>query len=150
MEVHYRRRYSNFDPFIFVTNAIQVYYVPYAEKIKEKVDWWVFNKTKSRCTVDDQYTLEVAYQESTTNVNTTTNVELLSHLVDGEEYKESDEIDVRVVENSKEIEKIEEEEEQEESVFESEFQYDSEDDDEILHQYRLDDDFYDNSDHNDE
>ena len=39
VEVHCCRRYSNFDPFIFATNAIQVYYVHYLEKIKEKVDW---------------------------------------------------------------------------------------------------------------
>ena len=70
-------------------------------------------------------------------------------MVDGEEYEELDEIDVRVVENSKEIEQIEEEEEQEEIVFESEFEYDSKDY-EILHQYRLNDDFYDNSDDSDE
>jgi len=149
VEVHCHRRYSNFDPFIFATNTIQVYYVPYPEKIKEKVDWWVVIKTKPRCTIDDGYTLEVAYQESTTNVNTTTNEEPLSHLVDEEEYEELDEIDVRVVQNSKESKQFEEEEEQEEIVFESEFEYDSEDD-EILHQYKLDDDFYDNSDDNDE
>ncbi|KAK7377611.1 hypothetical protein VNO80_03039 [Phaseolus coccineus] len=44
---------------------------------------------------------------------------------------------MRVVENSKESKDIEEEKE---IVFESEFEYDFEDD-EILHQYRLDDDF---------
>ena len=92
-------------------------------------------KTKPRCTVDDRYTLEVAYQESTTNVNITTNEELLGHLVDEDEYEEIDEVNMKVVENSKESKQIEEEEE---FFFESEFEYDSKDD-EILHQYRLDD-----------
>ena len=139
VKINYRRRYSNFDPFIFATNAIQLYYVPYSEKIKEKVNWWVVIKTKPRCTVDDRYTFEVAYQESTTNMNITTNEELLGHLVDGAEYEELDEVDVGVVENSKESKQTEEEEEEEEIVFESEFEYDF--DDEILQQYRLDDDF---------
>ena len=128
---------------------IQVYYVPYPEKIKEKVNWWVVIKTKPRCTVDDRYTLEVAYQESTTNVNITTNEELLGHLMDEDEYEEIDELDMRVVENSKESKQMEEEEEEEEGFFESEFEYDSEDD-ENLNQYRLDDYFNGNSDDSDE
>ena len=152
VEVHCQRRYSNFDPFIFATNAIQVYYVPYPEKIKEKVDWWVVIKTKPRCTIDDRYTIEVAYLESTTKVNITTNEELLGHLVDEDDYEEIDEVDMRVVENSKEskqIEQEEKEEEEEEFFFESEFEYDSEDD-EMLHQYRLHDYFNGNSDDSDE
>lgn len=68
VEVHRRRRYAKYDPFILATNAIQVYYVPYPKKIKGKVDWWVVIKTKPKGTVDNRYTLEVAYQESTTNV----------------------------------------------------------------------------------
>jgi len=31
-EVHHRRRYSNYDPFILAANAIQVYYMPYPKK----------------------------------------------------------------------------------------------------------------------
>jgi len=147
VEVNFHRRYSNFDPFIFATNAIQVYYVPYPEKIKEKVDWWVVIKTKPRCTVDDRYTLEVAYQESTTNVNITTNEELLVHLVDGEEYEELDEVDMAVVDNSKESKQIEEEEEEEEIVSQSEFEYDSEDDET---QNKLDDEFNGSNDDSDE
>ena len=119
------------------------------KKIKEKVDWWVAIKTKPRCTVDDRYTLEVAYQESTTNVNITTNEELLGHLMDEDEYEEIDELDMRVVENSKESKQMEEEEEEEEGFFESEFEYDSEDD-ENLNQYRLDDYFNGISDDSDE
>ena len=53
---------------------------------------------------------------------------------------------MRVVENSKESKQIEEEEE---GFFESEFEYDSEDD-EILNQYRLNDYFNGNSDDSDE
>jgi hypothetical protein len=61
VEVHHRRRYLNYDPFIFATYAIQVYYVPYPKKLKEKIDWWVAIYTKPRGGVDDRYTLEVAY-----------------------------------------------------------------------------------------
>ncbi|KAK2369072.1 hypothetical protein QL285_082226 [Trifolium repens] len=91
VEVNHRRRYSNYDPFIFATNAIQVYYVPYPGKLKEKIDWWVAIKTKPRGRVDDRYTLEVAYQDSTTtttSVDSVANEELHGHLIDEGEYEE--------------------------------------------------------------
>ena len=55
VEVHHRKRYLNYDPFILAANAIHVYYMPYPHKIKEKVDWWVVIKTRARSMVDDQY-----------------------------------------------------------------------------------------------
>jgi len=67
MEVHHCKRYLNYDPFILAANAIQVYYMPYPKNIKEKVDWWVVIKTKARSRVDDQYTLEVPYQDVFSN-----------------------------------------------------------------------------------
>ena len=127
---------------------MQFKYIMYLiqKKIKEKVDWWVVIKTKPRCTVDDRYILEVAYQESPTNVNITTNEELLGHLVDEDEYEEIDEVDMRVVENSKESKQIEEEEEEEEIFFESEFEYDSQDDEILQDEFEFDDYFNGNSD----
>jgi len=43
----------NYDHFILAANAIQVYYMPYPQKIKEKVDWWVIIKTRARSMVND-------------------------------------------------------------------------------------------------
>jgi hypothetical protein len=80
--------YQKYDLFIIATNAMQVYYVPYPEKIKEKADWWVVIKTKPRGTVDDRYALEVAYQDSTTNVDSVANGEVLGNLGDEWEYEE--------------------------------------------------------------
>ena len=111
---------------------------------------YIMYLTKPRCTVHDRYTLEVAYQESTTNVNITTNEELLVHLVDGEEYEELDEVDMAVVDNSKESKQVEEEEEEEEKeeiVSQSEFEYDSEHDET---QNKLDDEFNGSNDDSDE
>jgi len=88
VEINHRRRYKKYDPFIIPTNAIQVYYVPYPEKIKEKVDWWVVIKTKPRGTVDDRYALEVAYQDLTTNVDSVANGDVLCNLGDEGEYEE--------------------------------------------------------------
>ena len=108
---------------------------------------YIMYLTKPRCTVHDRYTLEVAYQESTTNVNITTNEELLVHLVDAEEYEELDKVDMAVVDNSKESKQIKEEEEEEEIVSQSEFEYDSEDDET---QNKLDDEFNGSNDDSDE
>ncbi|KAJ1420656.1 hypothetical protein SESBI_14232 [Sesbania bispinosa] len=92
VEVHRSRRYSKFDPFILAKNAIEVYYVPYPEKIQEKVDWWVVIKINPRGTVDDRYTLEVVYQDTTSNMNFVSNYELHGHLRDEGEYEEVDTI----------------------------------------------------------
>lgn len=132
VEVHHRRRHAEYDPFICATNAIQVYYVPYPEKIKEKVDWWVVIKTKPRGTVDDRYTLEIAYQDSTTNVDFVTNDELLDHLRD--EEGESDEVEMNVVDDVGENDEDEEEED------EFDFENISENDDDLYNQYQSDDD----------
>ena len=74
----------NYDHFILAANAIQVYYMPYPQKIKEKVDWWVIIKTRARSMVNDQYTLEVAYQDGLSNTKYVSNDDLLSQLRDDE------------------------------------------------------------------
>ena len=85
IEIRHTRRYSRFDPFIFAENAIQVYYLPYPEKIRDKLQWWVVIKTKPRGTVDDRYTLEVAYQDNAmSHVNTIINDDPLENLRDTE------------------------------------------------------------------
>jgi len=95
VEVHHCKRYLNYDPFILATNAIQVYYMPYPQKIKEKVDWWVVIKTRARSMVDDQYTLEVAYEDGLSNTKYVSNDELLSQLRDDEGGYEVVENDVQ-------------------------------------------------------
>jgi hypothetical protein len=65
-----------------------VYYVPYPEKIKEKVDWWVVVKTKPRGTIYDRFALEVAHQDPTTNVDSVANSDVLCNLGDEREYEE--------------------------------------------------------------
>ncbi|CAJ2645148.1 unnamed protein product [Trifolium pratense] len=114
VEVHHRRRYSIYDPFIFARNAIQVYYVPYPGRLKEKIDWWVVIKTKPRGRVDDRYTLEVAYQDSTTTttrVEFIENDELLGHLRDEGEYED---IEMSIEELEKEHDETDEESEDDE------------------------------------
>lgn len=137
VEVHRRRRYSKYDPFIIATNAIQVYYVPYPEKLKEKVDWWVAIKTKPRGTVDDRYTLEVAYQDSTsttTNVAFAANDELLDHLRD---EGENEEVEMNI-EVAKDQEEEEDEEEEEDDDIDSD-EFDSENDFENHYNFHNDD-----------
>jgi len=84
VEVNHRKRYLNYDPYILAANAIQVYYMPYPQKIKENVDWWVVIKIRTRSMIDDQYTLEVAYQDGLSNTTYVPNDELLGQLRDDE------------------------------------------------------------------
>jgi len=77
VEVHRCKRYLNYDPFILTANAIQVYYMPHPHKIKEKVDWWVVIKTRARSMVDDQYTLQVSYQDGLSNTKYVSNDDIL-------------------------------------------------------------------------
>ena len=85
IEIQYTGRYAKFDPFIFIENASQVYYVSYSEKIRHEVEWWIVMKTKSRDIVDDLYILEVAYQDNVmSHVNTIMNDDPLENLRDNE------------------------------------------------------------------
>jgi len=77
VELHHHKRYLNYDPFILAVNTIQIYYMPYPQKINEKVYRWVVIKTKARSMVDDQYTLEVTYQDGLSNTKYVLNDELL-------------------------------------------------------------------------
>lgn len=139
VEVHRARRYSKYDPFIIATNAIQVYYMPYPEKIKEKVDWWVVIKTKPRGTVDDRYTLEVAYQDTTTHVDPVPNDIIDGHLRDDEgEHDELEMYDNNDEDDSEEDN--EEEENVDEDQDEDEDDSDSDNDCELYDQYISDDD----------
>lgn len=62
VQIKHTRKFEKFDPFIFAYQAVQVYYVSYPIKSKNNADWWAVIKTKPRGVVNDQYTLDVAYQ----------------------------------------------------------------------------------------
>ena len=129
VEVHHTRWYFKYDPFIFATNAIQVYYVLYPEKIKEKRDWWVVIKTKPRVTVNNRYTLELTYQDMSNFVGFVTNDDLFKPLRD--EKGAYDEVEVNIGHDQDE----EEDDDIEENVYDDEeeefdFANDSENDDE--------------------
>ena len=57
------RRYSMYDPFILSQQATPVYYLRYPGKIRDKIDWAVVVKIKSRVTVEVHNTIEKAHQE---------------------------------------------------------------------------------------
>lgn len=136
VEIRHTRRYARFDPFIFAENAIQVYYLPYPEKIRDKVQWWVVIKTKPRGTVDDRYTLEVAYQDNAmSHVDTTMNDDPLENLrdIDGgfEEVEGYDNTNLDI--NEEDVEEEDVEDDAEEEDFDD--NDDSEDEDENHDQY---------------
>ena len=60
VEVKKNHRYSKYDPFIFASTVIQVYYCPYPARMAHKADWWVVIKTKSRSAVEGKKEMEVA------------------------------------------------------------------------------------------
>jgi len=89
VNVRLSQRYSKYDPFIFAETAIQVFYVPYPMKTRDKVDWWVVIKTKPRARMDNSYTLELAYQEEMIcNVSVTANDASLKNMRDDSEHLE--------------------------------------------------------------
>ena len=63
VDVCHTRRYEKLDPFIIASSTRQVYYVPYLEKIKDKVQQWVVIKTKARSRVEIDKALETAFQD---------------------------------------------------------------------------------------
>lgn len=142
VEVRHTRRYSKYDPFILAKNAIQVYYLPYPKKIRDKVDWWVVIKTKPRGTVDDRYTLEVAYQDDMGDANFVTTGEPLENLRDEEgdfeEIEEDREGQVNRNSNiSEEEDEVETDVGEDEEEDEFDFDNDTENDNENIDQYEL-------------
>jgi hypothetical protein len=63
VEVHHGRSYPKYDPFIFASNAVQVYYASYPSQKKGKSNWWVVFKVKPRSIFDGSNTIEVPFQE---------------------------------------------------------------------------------------
>ena len=148
VEVCHTRRYSKYDPFIFAKNAIQVYYVPYPQNIKEKNNWWIVIKTKPRGTVDDRYTLELAYQDETTLVDFVANDDPLEPLRDEEDAY--DEVEVNVAHYQLNDEDDIEENVADDEEEEFDFDNDSENDNEDIQLDRLLDDDDDDDDNDDD
>ena len=85
VEIWHNIRYPRYDPFIVAQKVIQVYYLPYPEKLRDKQHWWVVIMTRPRRTVDDRYTIEVAYQEDTiSHVNSVPHDNTVKNLVDND------------------------------------------------------------------
>ena len=85
VEIRHSRRYSRYDPFIVAQKVIQVYYLPYPEKLRDKQHWWVIIMTRPRRTVDDRYTIKIAYQEDTiSHVNSIPHDNTVENLVDND------------------------------------------------------------------
>jgi len=52
IEVHHTRRYQKYDPFIFPNTASQVYFIPHADRSRDRANWLVVIPTKPRVRVD--------------------------------------------------------------------------------------------------
>ncbi|KAL3513255.1 hypothetical protein ACH5RR_025972 [Cinchona calisaya] len=63
VEVRKTWRYPKFDQFVLAQHASQVYYVPYPERIRDKLDWLVVIKTRPRKRIDKDHTIENSYQD---------------------------------------------------------------------------------------
>ena len=148
VEICHTRRYSKYDPFIFAKNGIQVYYVPYPRNIKGKTNWWVVIKTKPRGTVDDRYTLELAYQDETTLVDFVTNDDPLEPLRDEQGQYEEVEVNVSHHQIYEKDDDIEENVDDEEDEFD--FDNESENDNEEIQLNSLLDDNEDDDDSDDD
>ena len=48
VDINYKSRLSNDDPFVLASQAEQVYYVPYPSMKQDLKDWWAVVKTKPR------------------------------------------------------------------------------------------------------
>nr|GMC86031.1 putative transposase En/Spm [Ipomoea batatas] len=69
-EVHSRKRYRKYDPFIIAQNACQVCYIPYPRSIREKLNEWVVLNVRPRGTIDNAYKHIETYQQDIIHVPT--------------------------------------------------------------------------------
>jgi len=72
IRVHRTRRYRKYDPFIFSNTASQVYFIPYLDYSRDRVNWLLVIPTKPRVRMDKQYILHTACQQ--TGMTTSSNV----------------------------------------------------------------------------
>ena len=79
MNVRHTRQYGTFDPFVIVQNARQVYYVPYPLRT-DKSEWWATIKTKPVGKVEVEDSIDIAFQNDTSNVEYTVDDELEDNL----------------------------------------------------------------------
>jgi len=52
VDVNHTKRYPKYDPFVLVSQATQVCYLPYPSAEAGRKDWWAVLKMKSRPTID--------------------------------------------------------------------------------------------------
>ena len=62
VELNKQRRWPKYDPFVLAKQAIQVYYVAYPSKRRERADWLVACTVKARGTIE-MSSMETAFQE---------------------------------------------------------------------------------------
>ena len=135
IEIRHHRRYAKFDPFILPQHVVQVYYVPYPGRIRDKVEWWVVIKTRPRGRVDNDHTLEPAFQdEEMSRVNAIDDNDAIENLQDSEGLFEEVDAYLEGTIDNEEKEDVEEgegeeEEEQEEEEEEEEYFTDEDDSD---------------------
>ena len=79
------QHYSKYDPFIFASTAIQVYYCSYPARVAHKADWWVVIKTKPRSAVEGKKEIEVAFQNDQPRSTATIEDDIIADLRDSSE-----------------------------------------------------------------
>ncbi|XP_039135719.1 uncharacterized protein LOC120273141 [Dioscorea cayenensis subsp. rotundata] len=52
VDINHKRRFNKYEPFILAEQALQVYYAPYPSMKRDKVDWWVVCRIKSRSVIE--------------------------------------------------------------------------------------------------
>ncbi|GJU30990.1 transposase, Ptta/En/Spm [Tanacetum coccineum] len=99
VDIKYKSRLINDEPFVLASQVEQVYYAPYPSMTKDLKDWWVVVKTKSRSMyeleeceneedVGDNADEDEFFQESETLIPTTSRSSKLSH-----DAEQSDEVE---------------------------------------------------------
>ena len=141
IEVHRTRRYRKYDPFIFPNTASQVYFMPHADRSRDRANWLVVIPTKPRARVDQQYTLPTAYQQTDmTTIVEPANDAIPASLVDESAPPEevNDEIGFSFIQGNDEIDEVENDEDDEEGEWDDGNETDEAE--ENLHLYDDDDD----------
>ncbi|GKC06877.1 ribonuclease H-like domain-containing protein [Tanacetum coccineum] len=129
VDIKYKSKGCQNDPFILASQAEQVYYAPYPSMTKDLKDWWAVVKATPRSiyevtqssseVVDDYVDVEEFFQENemptcsntTTNANENTEIEELGDLEVGDAYMEVSENEEEFVDTYENLEVNEAEEE---------------------------------------
>ncbi|KAF7801046.1 pheromone-processing carboxypeptidase KEX1-like [Senna tora] len=65
IEINHKKHFSKYEPFVLAQQSQQVYFVEYASKKRERADWLVVCKIKSRRAINAP---ELAYQEDEVSI----------------------------------------------------------------------------------